>query len=92
MRSAVGIPCLQAREDVKIPRQASNYLPSLDSCSVPAVPRHARGSLFLTKARWQSGHAAACKAAYSGSIPLLASRTPCHGLSQNHETLVLQAL
>jgi hypothetical protein len=27
----------------------------------------------LTKARWQSGHAAACKAAYSGSIPLLAS-------------------
>ena len=27
----------------------------------------------MTKARWQSGHAAACKAAYSGSIPLLAS-------------------
>jgi hypothetical protein len=24
-------------------------------------------------ARWQNGHAAACKAAYSGSIPLLAS-------------------
>ena len=24
-------------------------------------------------ARWQSGHAAACKAAYAGSIPTLAS-------------------
>jgi hypothetical protein len=29
----------------------------------------------LTRARWQSGHAAACKAAYSGSIPLLASNS-----------------
>src|ERR1700704_1535662 len=26
-------------------------------------------------ARWQSGHAAACKAVYAGSIPTLASRT-----------------
>ncbi len=26
------------------------------------------------KARWQSGHAAACKAVYAGSIPTLASR------------------
>ena len=25
------------------------------------------------KARWQNGHAAACKAAYAGSIPTLAS-------------------
>jgi hypothetical protein len=25
------------------------------------------------KARWQSGHAAACKAVYAGSIPTLAS-------------------
>jgi hypothetical protein len=25
-------------------------------------------------ARWQSGHAAACKAVYAGSIPTLASR------------------
>jgi hypothetical protein len=32
-----------------------------------------RFAIFLTAARWQSGHAAACKAAYSGSIPLLAS-------------------
>src|SRR5690606_32273113 len=28
---------------------------------------------FLPKARWQSGDAAACKAAYTGSIPVLAS-------------------
>ena len=26
-------------------------------------------------ARWQSGHAAACKAVYAGSIPTLAFRT-----------------
>jgi hypothetical protein len=31
---------------------------------------------FASAARWQSGDAAACKAVYSGSIPLLASRTP----------------
>jgi hypothetical protein len=30
---------------------------------------------FLREARWQSGHAAACKAVYAGSIPTLASRT-----------------
>jgi hypothetical protein len=30
---------------------------------------------FLSSmARWQSGHAAACKAVYAGSIPTLASR------------------
>ena len=27
-------------------------------------------------ARWQSGHAAACKAVYAGSIPTLASTSP----------------
>ena len=31
-------------------------------------------SKSLLKARWQSGHAAACKAVYAGSIPTLASR------------------
>ena len=29
--------------------------------------------LFLIKARWQSGYAAACKAVDVGSIPILAS-------------------
>lgn len=28
---------------------------------------------LFTKARWQSGDAAACKAVYTGSIPVLAS-------------------
>ena len=28
---------------------------------------------FSALARWQSGHAAACKAVYAGSIPTLAS-------------------
>ena len=32
-----------------------------------------RGFL-ICKARWQSGHAAACKAVYAGSIPTLASK------------------
>ena len=32
--------------------------------------------VYLTfLARWQSGHAAACKAVYAGSIPTLAFRT-----------------
>jgi len=35
-------------------------------------------------ARWQSGHAAACKAAYSGSIPLLASIPPPISLAQHN--------
>ena len=30
--------------------------------------------LFKFKAGWQSGHAAACKAVYSGSIPDSASK------------------
>jgi hypothetical protein len=29
--------------------------------------------LFSIGAKWQSGHAAACKAVYAGSIPTLAS-------------------
>ncbi len=33
------------------------------------------GSGAITRARWQSGHAAACKAVYAGSIPTLASKT-----------------
>ncbi len=31
---------------------------------------------MIFKARWQSGHAAACKAVYAGSIPTLASIEP----------------
>src|SRR5215470_3513696 len=31
--------------------------------------------LIFLWARWQSGHAAACKAVYAGSIPTLASKT-----------------
>src|SRR6056297_1106881 len=34
-------------------------------------------SAFHTTARWQSGHAAACKAVYLGSIPGLASTRFC---------------
>jgi hypothetical protein len=30
-------------------------------------------SVHASLARWQSGHAAACKAVYAGSIPTLAS-------------------
>ena len=42
---------------------------------VPAssrIPAPTPGILSL-EARWQSGHAAACKAVYAGSIPTLAS-------------------
>jgi hypothetical protein len=38
--------------------------------------RTARRGFLISKARWQSGHAAACKAVYAGSIPTLASN--CH--------------
>ena len=34
-------------------------------------------SLFCRKAGWQSGHAAACKAVYAGSIPTPASNLNC---------------
>jgi hypothetical protein len=30
---------------------------------------------MFSEARWQSGHAAACKAVYAGSIPTLASNS-----------------
>ena len=33
-------------------------------------------SILSETARWQSGDAAACKAAYTGSIPVLASSFP----------------
>jgi hypothetical protein len=35
--------------------------------------RTAHRGFLICKARWQSGHAAACKAVYAGSIPTLAS-------------------
>jgi hypothetical protein len=38
--------------------------------------RTAHRGFLICKARWQSGHAAACKAVYAGSIPTLASN--CH--------------
>jgi hypothetical protein len=41
--------------------------------------RSARRGFLICKARWQSGHAAACKAVYAGSIPTLASS--CHSAS-----------
>jgi hypothetical protein len=42
--------------------------------SQPAeAPAAARRGFLICKARWQSGHAAACKAVYAGSIPTLAS-------------------
>jgi hypothetical protein len=34
--------------------------------------RSAHQGFLVSKARWQSGHAAACKAVYAGSIPTLA--------------------
>lgn len=41
----------------------------------PEAPADLRWGFLIYKARWQSGHAAACKAVYAGSIPTLASRT-----------------
>ena len=41
---------------------------------------HLPRASYSPSARWQSGHAAACKAVYAGSIPTLASRT-CLGAS-----------
>jgi hypothetical protein len=35
----------------------------------------------VSGARWQSGHAAACKAVYAGSIPTLASTSLCSAVS-----------
>jgi hypothetical protein len=35
-----------------------------------------------TAARWQSGHAAACKAVYAGSIPTLASINTLAGVAE----------
>ncbi len=32
-------------------------------------------------ATWRSGYAAACKAVYTGSIPVVASEKPCKWLS-----------
>jgi hypothetical protein len=37
------------------------------------APVAAHRGFLICKARWQSGHAAACKAVYAGSIPTLAS-------------------
>ena len=45
------------------------FFPGTRLSSVPA--RELRAT---SPARWQSGHAAACKAAYAGSIPTLASK------------------
>ena len=39
----------------------------------PEAPADLRRGFLISKARWQSGHAAACKAVYAGSIPTLAS-------------------
>src|ERR1700730_613767 len=39
--------------------------------------------LVLPVARWQSGHAAACKAVYAGSIPTLASISASAGFREN---------
>ena len=39
----------------------------------PEAPADLRRGFLICKARWQSGHAAACKAVYAGSIPTLAS-------------------
>src|ERR1700737_3494935 len=39
---------------------------------VPALRRYAR----TTWATWRSGYAAACKAVYTGSIPVVASNAP----------------
>ena len=43
-------------------------------CRTPASPGFA---VLDAWAKWQSGHAAACKAVYAGSIPTLASNVTC---------------
>jgi hypothetical protein len=47
--------------------------------------RSARRGFLICKARWQSGHAAACKAVYAGSIPTLASNPLIPRGSHEHE-------
>src|SRR5262249_10490573 len=53
------------------------------------APALAHRGFLICKARWQSGHAAACKAVYAGSIPTLASNPlslavlPRHSASQS---------
>src|SRR5450631_4659292 len=44
----------------------------LQFCALRGRTRHVR-SPGSREARWQNGHAAACKAVYAGSIPTLAS-------------------
>jgi hypothetical protein len=44
-----------------------------DSADSRITRFRANARRLFTEARWQSGHAAACKAVYAGSIPTLAS-------------------
>lgn len=53
----------------------------------PEAPADLRRGFLIYKARWQSGHAAACKAVYAGSIPTLASRYPFRALPVTSTTV-----
>ena len=52
------------------PRSSHDAVDDVNSALNPGVPGVCR---FHYWAKWQSGHAAACKAVYAGSIPTLAS-------------------
>ena len=65
----------QRRHSVTRGEEAGRFAESryvLDRRHLPRPVLHP-GPRALTRARWQSGYAAACKAVYAGSIPTLAS-------------------
>jgi hypothetical protein len=52
----------------------------------------ANAQKLFPEARWQSGHAAACKAVYAGSIPTLASNSTSNDVQNFSETLILKGI
>ena len=65
----------EARTEVVLPSRRRN--PKYSIIDRPASARAAHLCYIpAPMARWQSGYAAACKAADTGSIPVLASRSP----------------
>ena len=67
-------PTICALFDAGIAQLVERNLAKVEVASSSLV---SRSSSFIDRtARWQSGHAAACKAVYAGSIPTLASSAP----------------
>ncbi|MFM1885967.1 MAG: hypothetical protein RL026_1124 [Pseudomonadota bacterium] len=70
--SQAGIAQLVERNLAKV-EVASSSLVSRSIFLLFVPPGSIGSSREAAQARWQSGHAAACKAVYAGSIPTLAS-------------------